>query len=150
MRALVRNSLYVVAASSFAAMALAAAAEPARSSECTKIGICYCVSSEVKPAIEEKIGRFRALIAEQRKAGKSVGYLSVPLSPVGGGYFNLNAEVAEKAKQAIEKRCDGSECARRRQIGAGGRAAGFKAVRLRLDVLRPASATCRPRDWRRR
>ncbi len=104
MRALVRNSLYVVAASSFAAMALAAAAEPARSSECTKIGICYCVSSEVKPAIEEKIGRFRALIAEQRKAGKSVGYLSVPLSPAGGGYFNLNAEVAEKAKQAIEKR----------------------------------------------
>jgi len=82
----------------------AGAAEPAKTSECTKIGICYCVSSEVRPAIEEKIAHFRALIAEQHKAGKSVGYLSVPLSPAGGGYFALNAEVAEKAKQGIEKR----------------------------------------------
>jgi hypothetical protein len=90
---------------SLAAVALpAVAAEPTKSSECTKIGICYCVSSEIKPAIEEKIARFRVLIAEQHKAGKSVGYLSVPLSPAGGGYFNINAEVAEKAKQAIEKR----------------------------------------------
>jgi hypothetical protein len=101
----VRHSLFVVAVSSVVAMAFTAgAAEPAKSSECTKIGICYCVSSEVKPAIDEKIARFRALIGEQHKAGKSVGYLSVPLSPAGGGYFNLNAEVAEKAKQAIEKR----------------------------------------------
>jgi len=82
----------------------AGAADPAKSSECTRIGICYCVSSEMKPAIEEKITRLRALIAEQRRAGKFVGYLSVPLSPAGGGNFDLNAVVAEKAKQAIEKR----------------------------------------------
>jgi hypothetical protein len=85
-------------------IAAADAADPARSSECTKIGICYCVSGEAKPAIDEKIQRFRTVIAEQHKAGKAVGYLSVPLSPVGGGFFNLNAEVAEKAKAALEKR----------------------------------------------
>jgi len=84
--------------------AFASAAEPARSSECTKIGICYCVASDAKPAIGEKVERFRTVIAEQHKAGKAVGYLSVPLSPAGGGYFNLNAEVAEKAKAALEKR----------------------------------------------
>jgi hypothetical protein len=96
--------LFLAAAALFTQAFTTGAAEPAKSSECTKIGICYCVSSEVKPAIDEKIAGFRALIAEQHKAGKSVGYLSVPLSPAGGGYFNLNAEVAERAKQAIEKR----------------------------------------------
>ena len=99
-----KSLLSLAAAVLFAVVSTAGAAEPAKSSECAKIGICYCVSSEVKPAIEEKIARFRALIAEQHKAGKSVGYLSVPLSPAGGGFFNLNAEVAGKAKQAIEKR----------------------------------------------
>ena len=97
--------LMSLAAAALLGVAFAAgAAEPATSSECTKIGVCYCVSSEIKPAIEDKIARIRALIAEQRRSGKSVGYLSVPLSPAGGGYFNINAEVAENAKRAIEKR----------------------------------------------
>jgi len=104
MRLFARNPIASLAAAGLVVSFAAGAAEPAKNSECTKIGLCYCVSSEAKPAIEERIARFRALIAEQRKAGKSVGYLSVPLSPAGGGYFNLNAEVAEKAKQAIEKR----------------------------------------------
>jgi hypothetical protein len=80
------------------------AAQPAKSTECTKIGICYCVSSDLKPVIEARIARFRQLAAEQRKAGKAVGYLSVPLSPVGGGYMKLNFEVAEAAKAWVEKR----------------------------------------------
>lgn len=84
--------------------ACAAAAEAPKSTECAKIGLCYCVSGEAKSAVDEKIARFRALIADQHKAGKVVGYLSVPLSPAGGGYFNLNAEVADKAKTAIEQR----------------------------------------------
>ena len=98
--------LLVVAALTFGALSAraASAAEAGKGTECTKIGLCYCVSSELKSAIDERVARFRAMIAEQHKAGKSVGYLSVPLSPAGGGYFNINAEVAEKAKQAIEKR----------------------------------------------
>ena len=93
------------------AVALAAAlsahapvATAAKVSECTKIGICYCVEGDLKPTIATKIERFRQVLADQRKAGKAVGYLSVPLSPAGGGNFDLNMEIAGKAKEAIEQR----------------------------------------------
>jgi hypothetical protein len=93
------------------ALAIAAAlathprvAQAAKISECTKIGICYCVNDELKATIAAKVERFRQILAEQRKAGKAVGYLSVPLTSAGGGNFNINKEVAESAKVAIEKR----------------------------------------------
>ncbi|MGH6815234.1 MAG: hypothetical protein ACREC6_05995 [Hyphomicrobiaceae bacterium] len=82
----------------------AAPALAAKSTECTKIAFCYCVNGELKPAIEQKIAHFREIIAAQRKAGKAVGYMSVPLSTVGGSYFNVNMEVAAGAKTALEKR----------------------------------------------
>ena len=97
-------ALFFAAAMLVAAAPAVSAAEAAKSTECTKIGVCYCVAGELKSAIDDKVARFRTVIADQRKAGRAVGYLSVPLSPAGGGYFNLNAEVAEKAKAAIEKR----------------------------------------------
>jgi hypothetical protein len=81
-----------------------AAAQAAKNTECTKIGICYCVSADLKPVIEGKIAFFRQQAADARKAGKAVGYLSVPLSPTGGGYMKLNVEVADAARAAIEKR----------------------------------------------
>src|SRR5258706_696718 len=103
-----------ISALAVAALALVAvvlpssgAAQAAKSTECAKIGICYCVSTELKPVIETRITQFRQLAAEQRKAGKAVGYLSVPLSPAGGGYMKLNFEVADAAKAAIEKRYGG-------------------------------------------
>jgi hypothetical protein len=96
-------ALVLVAATSTSPVA----AQAAKSTECTKIGICYCVSSDLKPVIEARIARFRQLAAEQRQAGKAVGYLSVPLSPVGGGYMKLNFEVAEAAKASVEKRFGG-------------------------------------------
>ena len=76
----------------------------AKSTECTKIGLCYCVNGDLKPTIDGKVTRFRQLLADQRKAGKLVGYMSVPLSPSGGGNFSVNKEVAEAAKVAVEKR----------------------------------------------
>ena len=76
----------------------------AKSTECVKIGICYCVNDDLKATITSKVERFRQLIAEQRKAGKAVGYLSVPLTSTGGGNFNVNKAVAESAKLAVEKR----------------------------------------------
>ncbi len=79
-------------------------AHAAKISECTRTGICYCVNDEFKAAITSKVERFRQILAEQRKAGKAVGYLSVPLTSAGGGNFNINWEVAESAKTAIEKR----------------------------------------------
>ena len=82
----------------------ASVAQAAKVSECTKIGICYCVDGDLKATIATKVERFRQVIAEQRKAGKAVGYLSVPLSSGGGGNFDINKEVAESAKKAIEQR----------------------------------------------
>ena len=76
----------------------------AKSTACAKVGVCYCVNDELTPVIATKLERFRQLIADQRKAGKAVGYLSVPLTSSGGGNFNVNKEVAESAKAAIEKR----------------------------------------------
>ena len=80
------------------------AAHAAKSTECTKVAICYCVNDDLKPVIQAKVDRLRQVIAEQRMAGKAVGYLSVPLSSAGGGNFNVNTEVAANAKAAIEKR----------------------------------------------
>jgi hypothetical protein len=87
-----------------AAVAWHAAASAARTTECTKAGICYCVNEDLKPTIQSKVDRFRQLLADQRKAGKAVGYLSVPLTSAGGGNFNVNKDVAEATKAAVEKR----------------------------------------------
>jgi len=97
----------IPAATAFVAAILATQpgiAQAAKSTECTKGGICYCVNDELKATIASKVERFRQILAEQRKAGKAVGYLSVPLTSAGGGNFNINREVAESAKAAIEKR----------------------------------------------
>jgi hypothetical protein len=90
-----------------ALVALAAAAGhavAAKTTECTKVGICYCVNDELKATIQSKVERFRQTLAAQRGAGKAVGYLSVPLSSAGGGNFSVNKEVAESARAAVEKR----------------------------------------------
>jgi hypothetical protein len=89
------------------ALSMAGAANPglaAKATECTKISICYCVNDELKDLIEAKLARFRDVLATERRAGKAVGYMSVPLSTVGGGFFNVNMEVAAAAKRQIEKR----------------------------------------------
>jgi hypothetical protein len=100
-----RNRTHAAHAAILAAfVVLPGAALAAKTTECTKIGVCYCVNDDLKATISAKVERFRALIAEQRKAGKAVGYLSVPLSSTIGGNFDVNQEVAASAKEAIEKR----------------------------------------------
>lgn len=76
----------------------------AKVTECTEIKLCYCVNDELKPLIDEKIKRYRGQIAEARAAGKAIGYLSLPLSTLGGGYFNVNAEVGKMTKERVEAR----------------------------------------------
>jgi len=83
---------------------LASGVHAAKSTECAKIGVCYCVNDELKPVIAQRIEKLRQTLADQRKAGKAIGYLSVPLTSTGGGNFNVNKEVAAAAKAAIEKR----------------------------------------------
>jgi hypothetical protein len=97
-----RGVLAVSAIALFAGVSGPTAA--ARVSECTRLGLCFCVNDELKPAIGTRVERFRQVLADQRKAGKAVGYLSVPLSPAGGGSFSVNRDVAQGAKAAIEKR----------------------------------------------
>ena len=83
---------------------LATPALAQKASECTKVEICYCVNTAVKAAIDKNVAYFREQIAAQRKAGKAIGYMSVPLSSVGGGVYHINAEVAASVKTAVEKR----------------------------------------------
>ena len=101
-----RDRLGLVAAAVFLVVAGAwpSGARAAKSTECTKIGICYCVNDDLKTTIITKVDRYRALIAEQRKAGKAVGYLSLPLTSAGGGNFSVNKEVADSVRVAVEKR----------------------------------------------
>ncbi|HPT55751.1 MAG TPA: hypothetical protein PLK42_03700, partial [Casimicrobium sp.] len=97
-----RGALFVAPIA--ATLIAAAPSHAAKITECTEIKLCYCVNDELKPLIDEKIKRYRGQIAEARAAGKAIGYLSLPLSTLGGGYFNVNAEVGSATKQRVEAR----------------------------------------------
>ena len=75
-----------------------------RATECSAINICYCVVQDLTGAIDTNISKVRQAIAEQKSAGKAVGYLSIPISTVGGAYYGVNVDVAAKTKAAVEKR----------------------------------------------
>jgi hypothetical protein len=71
----------------------------AKATECTKIGICYCVNDELKPTIQSKVDRFRQTIADERKAARP----SLPERAADvrrRRQLHVNKEVAESA--AIE------------------------------------------------
>lgn len=75
-----------------------------KSTECTDLKLCYCVANDFKPVIDEKIKYYRQQIADARAKGKAVAYLSLPLSTLGGGFFDVNTEVAKKTKDRVEAR----------------------------------------------
>ena len=89
-----------------ATAALAASTTPfaAQSTECTNLKLCYCVNQDFLPVIDEKVKFYRQQIAEHRAKGKAIAYMSLPLSTLGGGYFDVNTEVAKKTKERIEER----------------------------------------------
>ncbi|MGL4230224.1 MAG: hypothetical protein ACRCWJ_02560 [Casimicrobium sp.] len=86
------------------AFAQAPAPKVVQNTQCTAIKMCYCVNDEFLPLIDEKVKALRAMIAAERAKGKAIGYFSVPLSTTGGGYFNVNVEVSNLAKERIETR----------------------------------------------
>lgn len=93
--------LFVVSA----ALAVSTTPFAAQSTECTtNLKLCYCVNQDFLPVIEEKVKLYRAQIADARAKGKAVGYMSLPLSTLGGGFFGVNADVARKTKERIEER----------------------------------------------
>src|SRR5438270_797644 len=79
-------------------------AQAARVTECTALNICYCVETDIKPAIDTNISKIRQAITEQKSADKAVGYMSLPISTVGGAYSGVNLDVAAKTKDKVEKR----------------------------------------------
>jgi hypothetical protein len=87
-----------------AAAATVPPAHAAPATECTSVGACYCINSDFRDAIAEKVAYFRKQLAEARAKGKATGYLSIPLSTAGGAYFGVNREVASRAKERVEAR----------------------------------------------
>lgn len=98
------HMLVAVVVASFALALTPLHALAAKATACTKINLCYCVETELKPKVDANVARFRERLAAERKAGRLVGYMSVPLSSSGGGNFDVNKEVADAARAAIEKR----------------------------------------------
>jgi hypothetical protein len=71
---------------------------------CTALNICYCINPDNKDAIDANIARIRQTLSDERARGKTIGYLSVPLSTAGGGHFGVNRDVAQQTKESVEKR----------------------------------------------
>jgi hypothetical protein len=71
---------------------------------CTPLDICYCVNSNYREVIDANVARVRQLIASNKVQGKAIGYLSIPLSPAGGGSFSVNSEIAAKVAQNVTAR----------------------------------------------
>jgi hypothetical protein len=72
-----------------------------RQTACTKLDFCYCVKSDLLPAIADNVASVRKLIATKKAEGKAIGYLSIPLSPAGGGSFAINSEAAGNIADSV-------------------------------------------------
>lgn len=79
------------------------AASPPTATSCSKNGFCYCVQQSLVDDIGRKLTEIREAIKAQKQAGKAVGYLSVPISTVGGAFFDVNLQVAAEIKERIER-----------------------------------------------
>jgi hypothetical protein len=79
-------------------------AAPGTVTLCTRLDFCYCVNSDYRDAIDANVVRVRGLIASYKAQGKAIGYLSVPLSPAGGGSFAVNAEIAAATASSVTAR----------------------------------------------
>jgi hypothetical protein len=71
---------------------------------CTRLDICYCVNTDYRDAIEANVARVRQLIASKKAEGKAIFYLSIPLSPAGGGSFAINSESAARVADNVTTR----------------------------------------------
>jgi hypothetical protein len=79
-------------------------AAPETTTACSINQFCYCVQKDFQDAVDKEVKTLRALIRKQKADSKAIGYLSIPLSGVGGSYFPLNARIAAKTKEFVEQR----------------------------------------------
>jgi hypothetical protein len=82
----------------------ARAEDAPRQTACTKLDFCYCVKPELLPAIADNVAKVRKTIAERKAEGKEIGYLSIPLSPAGGGSYAINSAAAGKIAESVVAR----------------------------------------------
>lgn len=64
-------------------------------------GLCFKIQSEFLPNIKELITKVRKEINDAIGAGKYVAYLSVPISPTGGGKFETNNAISEFVSKGL-------------------------------------------------
>ena len=98
------NAIWPALPSATASLVATSVVADAKVTACTAINLCYCISADKRDAITANVARLRQVIADQRAAGKAIGYLSVPISTAGGSYLGVNLDIARKAKDRIEKR----------------------------------------------
>jgi hypothetical protein len=92
----------IIATAPMLAAGSAARAEP--STECSPNAFCYCVGDDLKSVIAARVEAIRAVIAAQRRQGKAIGYLSIPISTIAGSYIGVNAKVAALTRARVEAR----------------------------------------------
>jgi hypothetical protein len=66
----------------FALLALVGTEVWAESTECSQNSFCYCVHDDLKTVISTRVDEIRARISSQRAQGKTIGYLSIPISTI--------------------------------------------------------------------
>jgi hypothetical protein len=86
------------------ALAFSMTASASSVTACTALDICYCINTDYRDAIDANVKRVRQLIASNKAEGKAIGYLSIPLSPAGGGSFAINSDIAAKAASDVTLR----------------------------------------------
>jgi hypothetical protein len=87
------------------ALAQPVGARPPTVTACTALDLCYCINQDYRSQIDANINHLLPLIEDQRNnKGKAIGYISTPLSTVGGSYMKLNMEVARTTKDKLEER----------------------------------------------
>lgn len=95
----------IAAAGLFAlGLAVAPAAPAASRTECTALKFCYCVNADLIPEIDKRLELLKAQIAQAKEAGKAIGYISTPISSLGGGYSGVNLKVAAAVKDHLNAR----------------------------------------------
>ncbi len=103
-QAKIRGGSLALAAAALALLSPQVVAAGAPATACTRLDICYCVNSDYRDAINDNVKRVRKLIADNKAQGKSIGYLSIPLSPAGGGSFTLNSKISAQVAESVTAR----------------------------------------------
>jgi hypothetical protein len=85
-------------------LAMTPSSRAANQTACTAIKLCYCINGDLKATLDAKIAALRSQVAAERAKGKAIGYVSTPLSTLGGGHINLNRDVSDDVKARLERR----------------------------------------------